>query len=369
MLNNLILHMKLFFTKQRFRTVETKLDFSNVLIKPRYSSLNSRKDVEVKTEYTTKWAKKQMDGVPIFVSNMDTTGTFSMANVCCKNSIYTVIHKHYTIEEWIDFTIQSHDFMDEVKKYVFISTGTRPGDIEKLHAVIYETGIKNICVDNANGYTKDFVNCIRQLRQIYPDSIILAGSVATKFMGLKLLNAGADIIRFGIGSGALCTTRMLTGIGVPQFSLILDCAKFIQANGGLFMSDGGATCPGDLVKAFGAGANFVMSGSMFYGHSECEVLIVQNEVTGKKECLHYGMSSKVAMEKHYGLMADYRAEEGKVEHIPYKGHVQDTLNKLLGGIRSACTYTNSRNISELSKNVRFIKVNQQTNEIYSKNKF
>lgn len=369
MLKSILLNIELFFTKQRFRTVETKLDFSNVLIKPRYSSLVSRKDVDLKVNYVTKWAKKTMDGIPVFVSNMDTTGTFSMAKVCCVNRMYTVIHKHYSLEEWQDFIACCQESIEIIRKYVFISTGTRSVDIEKLHDIIKATGIYNICIDNANGYTKDFVKCVKMIRERYPDSIIIAGSVATKFMGLKLLEAGADILRYGIGSGALCTTRMLTGIGVPQFSLILDCARFIQANGGLFMSDGGATCPGDIVKAFGAGANFVMSGSMFYGHSECEVPVMYNENTGKKECIHYGMSSKMAMEKNYGVMADYRAEEGKVEKIPYRGHVQETLNKLLGGIRSACTYTNCKNISELKKNVRFIKVTQQTNEIYSRNKF
>lgn len=369
MFNYCKLWLKLFFTKQRFRTVETKMDFSNVLIKPRYSSLVSRKDVDVKTKYVTKWAKKVMDGVPLFVSNMDTTGTFSMAKVCCSNSIYTTIHKHYSVDDWKDFVDNSKEFLDKIRKYVFISTGTRTGDIEKLHQIIHATGILNICMDNANGYTKDFVKCVKLIRRSYPNSIIIAGSVATKFMGLKLLDAGADIIRYGIGSGALCTTRMLTGIGVPQFSLILDCAKFIQANGGLFMSDGGATCPGDIVKAYAAGADFVMSGSMFYGHTECEVPITYNEETGKKECIHYGMSSKMAMEKHYGEMANYRAEEGKVERISYRGDVQNTLDKILGGIRSACTYTNCKNISELNKNARFIKVTQQTNEIYSRNKF
>lgn len=368
MLKFLALKLQLFLTKKRFTTVETKLDFSDVLIKPRYSTLSSRKDVAVETRFVTKWAKKEIVGIPVFVSNMDTTGTFTMARACAKYKMFTVIHKHYSFDDWRDFVENTED-IEEVKKYVFISTGTRDQDIEKLVKIVAITGITNICVDNANGYTKDFVYHISTIRRFYPDSVIIAGSVATKFMGLKLLEAGADIIRYGIGSGALCTTRMLTGIGVPQFSLIMDCAKFIQADGGLFMSDGGATCPGDVVKAFGAGADFVMSGSLFYGHSECEVPISINEKTGEKECIHYGMSSKKAMEKHYGKMAEYRAEEGKVERIRYRGDVSETIDKLLGGIRSACTYTNCRNISQLCKNVRFIKVNKQTNEIYSKNKF
>ncbi len=368
MFKNIFINLQLFFTKQRFRTVETKMDFSDVLIKPRYSTLSSRKDVNLETTYITKWAKKEITGVPIFVSNMDTTGTFTMATACAKQKIFTAIHKHYSIDDWRNF-IEKTDNIEDLKKYVFISTGTRDQDVEKLIKIIAITDIQNICIDNANGYTKDFVYHVQTIRRFYPDSIIIAGSVATKFMGLKLLEAGADIIRYGIGSGALCTTRLLTGIGVPQFSLILDCSKFIKANGGLIMSDGGATCPGDIVKAFGAGADFVMSGSMFYGHTECEVPIFHNDKTGEKECIHYGMSSKKAMEKHYGEMAAYRAEEGKVEHVRYRGNVHDTLNKILGGIRSACTYTNSRSIYDLHKNIRFIKVNKQTNEIYSKNKF
>ncbi len=369
MLKYLLLKLKCFITTRRFTTTATKLDFSNVLIKPRYSKLNSRKDVDLNVSYTTKWAKKQLDGVPIFVSNMDTTGTFSMSIKCLEYKIYTAIHKHYSVQEWREFIELHKRLLPELKKYIFISTGTRDQDYTKLIKIVKLTGIENICIDNANGYTKSFVSFVKEIRQKFPNSVIIAGSVATKFMGMKLLDAGADIIRFGIGSGSLCTTRMLTGIGVPQFSLILECAKFIRNNGGLFMSDGGATCPGDFVKAFGAGADFIMSGSMFYGHTECETEIRENKHTGEKQCIHYGMSSKQAMEKHYGEMANYRAEEGKVEIIKYKGNVSDTLNKILGGIRSGCTYTNSKNIVELHDNVRFIKVNQQTNEIFSKNKF
>lgn len=368
MIKYLLLKLKCLLTKRRFTTTETKLDFSNVLVKPRYSSLNSRKDIDLNVNYTTKWAKKKMDGVPIFVSNMDTTGTFSMAKECIKYKMYTVIHKHYSSNEWQDFVNNNELLLPEIKKYVFISTGTREQDYNKLRKIIKLTGIENICIDNANGYTKSFVSFVKDIRRNYPNSVIIAGSVATKFMGMKLLDAGADIIRFGIGSGSLCTTRVLTGIGVPQFSLILECAEFIKNNGGLFMSDGGATCPGDFVKAFGAGADFVMSGSMFYGHTECGVETKVN-ADGERFCIHYGMSSKHAMEKHYGEMANYRAEEGKVELIKYKGRVSETLDKIFGGIRSGCTYTNSKNISELHKNVRFIKVNNQTNEIFSKNKF
>lgn len=358
-------HKKLSTTKQRF--IETKMDFSDVLIKPRYSKINSRKDVSLETNYTTKWAKKKLNGF-LMVANMDTTGTFEMAKECYKHKVYTAIHKHYSVEEWTNFNNSLSESEQDIKNYIFISTGTRPVDFEKLQLISAKTGILNICLDNANGHTIDFINHTRLLRKTYPDAIIITGNVATKFMALKLLKAGSDIIKIGVGNGACCTTRVLSSIGYPQFSLIIELADFVKNKGGLLLSDGGVKNPGDIVKAIAAGSSLVMSGSLFYGHDECCTEIVTNE-KGTKECVHYGMSSKKAMEKHYGKMESYRAEEGKVVKVPYKGNVIFTLEKIFGGIRSACTYTNCKIITELSTNARFIKVNNQTNEMYGKNTF
>ena len=361
--NWLFNHNSLRIKKQRF--IETKMDFSDVLIKPRYSKINSRNDVSLDVEYTTKWAKKKITGT-LMVANMDTTGTFDMAKECSKHKVYTAIHKHYTVEDWKTF----NDSIDEnIKKYVFISTGTRPVDFEKLRDIIEITGIQNICLDNANGHTIDFINHTQLLRRIYPECILITGNVATKFLALKLLNAGSDIIKIGIGPGSMCLTRQASGVGYPQFSLIMELADFVKSKKGILLSDGGVKNPGDMVKAISAGAHMVMSGSLFYGHVECNTEIVKNKSTGEKECIHYGMSSKKAMEKHYGKMEKYRAEEGKVVKVPFKGSVEETLQKIFGGIRSACTYLNCKNITELPKNARFIKVNNQTNEIYGKNTF
>lgn len=357
-------HKSLQTTKQRF--IETKLDFSDVLIKPRYSKINSRSNVSLETNYVTKWAKKPLSGF-LMVANMDTTGTFEMAKECSKHKVYTAIHKHYTVEDWNNFNTSIID-NEEIKQYIFISTGTRKCDFEKLEKIIGITGIRNICLDNANGHTIDFINHTKLLRQTYPDAIIITGNVATKFMALKLLKAGSDIIKIGVGNGACCTTRILSAIGYPQFSLIIELADFVKSKNGLLLSDGGVKNPGDIVKAIAAGSSMVMSGSLFYGHDECCTEIITNE-NGTKECIHYGMSSKKAMEKHYGKMESYRAEEGKVVKVPYKGNVVFTLEKIFGGIRSACSYTNCKNISELSTNARFIKVHNQTNEIYGKNTF
>ena len=356
-------HHSLRTRKQRF--IETKLDFSDVLIKPRYSKINSRRDVSLETNYKTKWARKQINGF-LIVANMDTTGTFNMAKECFKHKVYTAIHKHYTIEEWNEF---NDTINQDIKEYIFISTGIRQVDFEKLQKIIEITGIKNICLDNANGHTIDFINHTKLIRKTYPESILMAGNVATKFMALKLLNSGADILKVGIGNGACCTTRILSGIGVPQFSLIIELSEFIKSKGGLLLSDGGVKNSGDIVKAIAAGSSLVMSGSLFYGHDQCDTEIIKNKISGKKECIHYGMSSKKAMEKHYGKMQNYRAEEGKVVNVEYRGSINNTLDKILGGIRSACTYTNCKSIMELPKNARFIKVHNQTNEIYGKNTF
>ena len=346
-----------------FKKFTEKLDFNNVLIKPRQSNLNSRKDVDLVVNYTTLHSKKILSGIPIIASNMDTIGTFSMAYALSKDKLFTVIHKHYSLDKWKDF-INLPEF-DEINKYLFISSGTRKNDIEKLCQIISFSGgkIDKICLDNANGHINVFIENVKNIRKMFPHSIIMAGSVATKTGGLKLLEAGADIIRYGIGSGSVCTTRMITGVGVPQFSLILDCANAIQKKGGIFLSDGGITCPGDIGKAFGAGADFVMCGGLFNGHYECEC-----EISPGGYIEYYGMASNNAMNK-YNQQTNYISDEGKSVMVKYRGNVKETIQRILGGIRSLCTYTNSYKLLHLKKNVRFIKVCQQTNEIYSINKF
>ena len=338
-----------------------KLDFSDVLIKPKRSTINSRSDVELERNFKLKYSKSEWTGIPIMVANMDTTGTFEMFLECKNHKIITCIHKHYTIDEWINFKTEHKNDIDW--NYICLSTGVSQKDFEKtIEILIVCPKIKMIMIDVANGYTENFVECIKRCRNKFPNKIIIAGNVVTSEMTEQLILAGADIVKVGIGPGSVCTTRKQTGVGFPQLSAILECGDAAHGLGGLIISDGGCTCPGDFGKAFGAGADFVMSGGMFSGHLESSGDII--EENGKKMKLFYGMSSDTAMNKHSGGVANYRSSEGKTVKIPYKGPIKNTLLDLLGGIRSTLTYVGAKYLKELSKRCTFIRVNNQLNNIY-----
>ncbi|MCH5721195.1 GMP reductase [Niabella hibiscisoli] len=291
---------------------------------------------------------------------MDTVGTFDMAIALSAEKIITAIHKHYSIEQWSAF-LEGID--DETYQYIAVSTGTGLSDADKLKTLLSSYPKLNfICIDVANGYSEHFVAFVKQTRTLYPDKTIIAGNVVTGEMVEELLLAGADIIKVGIGPGSVCTTRVKTGVGYPQLSAIIECADAAHGLGGQIISDGGCKVPGDVAKAFGAGADFVMLGGMLAGHDESggEVIEEKNE----KYKLFYGMSSKTAMDKHAGGVANYRASEGKTVKIPYRGPVADTLKDLLGGIRSTCTYVGAARLKELTKRTTFIRVAEQHNEVF-----
>ena len=338
---------------------DIKLDFTDVLIKPKRSTISSRSEVELMRTFITKHSKINWSGVPIMVANMDTTGTFEMAAECQKHKIITCIHKHYNSEEWYKFMTEQNVDVN----YVCISTGISDADFIKTQSIIeLIPDIYMICIDVANGYSERFVSMLNKFRQTFPDKVLIAGNVVTSEMTEQLILAGADIVKVGIGPGSVCTTRKQTGVGFPQLSAILECADAAHGLGGLIISDGGCTIPGDFSKAFGAGADFVMSGGYFSGHSESGGELV--EENGVQYKTFYGMSSDTAMKKYAGGVANYRSSEGKTVKIPYKGPVENTLLDLLGGIRSTLTYVGAKYLKELSKRCTFIRVNSQLNNIY-----
>lgn len=339
-----------------------KLGFKDVMIRPKRSTLSSRAQVALDRNFTFLHSKQQWNGVPIMAANMDTVGTFEMAKELSKHKIFTAIHKHYTIEQW-------HSFASSVDKntleYVAVSTGTGEADSKKI-ATIFEQNpqIKFICIDVANGYSEHFVNFVKKARQNYPDKVIMAGNVVTGEMVEELLLAGADIVKVGIGPGSVCTTRVKTGVGYPQLSAIIECADAAHGLGGQIVSDGGCKIPGDIAKAFGGGADFVMLGGMLAGHTESGGETV--EIDGEKFKQFYGMSSETAMNKHVGGVANYRASEGKTVQIPYRGSVENTVQDFLGGLRSTCTYVGASKLKELTKRTTFIRVQEQHNQVFSK---
>lgn len=340
---------------------DVKLGFKDVMFRPKRSTLKSRSQVNLQRTFKFLHTGQEWFGIPIMAANMDTVGTFDMALTLSNHQLFTAIHKHYTQEEWKQFLSVAPN---GIENYIAISTGTADQDLEKVNKVFkVNPSLRFICIDVANGYSEHFVDFVKKTRDHYPDKVIIAGNVVTGEMVEELLLAGADIIKVGIGPGSVCTTRVKTGVGYPQLSAIIECADAAHGIGGQIISDGGCTTPGDVSKAFGGGADYVMLGGMLAGHDESGGELIEKD--GKQVKLFYGMSSATAMVKHAGGVAEYRASEGKTVEVPYRGQVEKTLQDILGGIRSTCTYVGASQLKELTKRTTFIRVAEQENRIYN----
>ena len=337
---------------------DIKLGFKDVMLRPKRSTLSSRSEVSLIRKFKFLHSSNSWEGIPIMAANMDTTGTMEMAKVLATQQLFTAIHKHYTIAQWKIFMKKADD---KIIEHIAVSTGTSTDDAGKLDRILKEnTSLRFICIDVANGYSEKFVSFVKATRNKYPGKVIIAGNVVTGEMVEELLLAGADIIKVGIGPGSVCTTRVKTGVGYPQLSAIIECSDAAHGLGGQIISDGGCKVPGDVVKAFGGGADFVMLGGMLAGHEESGGELIKKD--GKQYKSFYGMSSETAMNKYAGGVADYRASEGKTTQIPYRGKVIETVQDILGGLRSACTYVGAKSLKELSKRTTFIRVEEQHNE-------
>ena len=333
-----------------------QLDFHNVLIRPKRTTISSRSQVNLEREITFPHSTLRWKGVPIIAANMDTTGTFEVYDELVKHKMITCFNKFYNLQNYQDKISKTGLNPD----YFMISTGINEENVYKLRQIVEATNCKWICVDVANGYMEQVVHFCKKLRATFPDKIIVAGNVATREMVEELIiNGKVDVVKVGIGPGSACLTRLKTGVGVPQLSAIIDCADAAHGCGGYIIGDGGITCPGDMSKAFGGGADFVMCGGVFAGHDENPGQLV--EENGEKYKLFYGMSSQHAMEKHYGKMANYRSSEGRCIKVKYKGPLEKTILDYLGGIRSTCAYINAHKIKHMSKCVTFVVVSQQLN--------
>ncbi|ARV13894.1 GMP reductase [Polaribacter sp. SA4-12] len=341
---------------------ELKLGFKDVMIRPKRSTLKSRSQVTLEREFTFLHSDVVWKGIPIMAANMDTVGTFEMAETLGKHNLFTAIHKHYSLDEWKEFASKADE---KTLKNIAVSTGTGKDDSEKVKQILSEfPQINFICVDVANGYSEHFVDFVKKMRKNHPNKVIIAGNVVTGEMVEELLLAGADIIKVGIGPGSVCTTRVKTGVGYPQLSAIIECADAAHGMGGQIISDGGCKTPGDISKAFGGAADFVMLGGMLAGHTESGGKLIEKD--GEKFKIFYGMSSETAMTKHVGGVANYRASEGKTVEIPFRGNVDDTIIDILGGIRSTCTYVGASRLKNLTKRTTFIRVQEQENQVYTK---
>ena len=362
----------------KFDSMDKYFDFRDVLILPKKSKINSRKDVVLERTIVFQngvtWT-----GIPIVAANMTTIGTLDLYKVLSSYKIITALHKFHKLQDLLDYN-KANSESKLNPDYFMISTGIGSDDYTNLTLILDNFDCKFICVDIANGYISKFNDFCKTLRAEYPEKIILAGNVCTS-EGVELLNdLEIDIHKIGIGGGSACTTRIQTGVGMPQLSCILECVQACKEYNNIsfkiyynydhhklkrsfILSDGGITCPGDLAKAFGAGADFVMIGGAFAGHDENPGQMIVDEKTGTKQKLFYGMSSTYAMKNNYAANnnTDYRSSEGRELKVPYKGALKNTIDNYLGGLRSACTYTNSANLEELALNTKFICVNNQYN--------
>ena len=359
---------------------EIKLDYKDVLIRPKRSTLKSRSQVRLERKFTFRNSKTDYEGVPIMAANMDGVGTFAMADKLAEGNIFTCLVKTYTADELIEY-FAPIAYIPERTANVAMSIGTSDEDwckLEIVHQVVKDK-LKYVCMDIANGYSDHFAARVRKVRDQFPDVVIIAGNVVTGEMTEELILAGADIVKVGIGPGSVCTTRIQTGVGYPQLSAVMECADAAHGLGGHIIADGGCTCPGDVAKAFAGGADFVMLGGMLAGHDQGGGEVITkyyetNEIQGfekvietKKFVQFYGMSSDAANTKHFGGLKDYRSSEGREVLVPYRGDVAATIQDLLGGIRSTCTYAGAMKLKQLSKCTTFVRCTQQFNAVYANN--
>jgi len=384
---------------------EIKICFSDVLIKPKRSTLSSRKDVTLERTFLTK-NQNSISGIPIIAANMS-TGNFNMANIFIKNNMFVAIAKHYN-NKWMEIcndTIQDDVNDNDLLKYIgncFYTIGMCEEEVDQLKLFYNSVRVKGfnpdnikICIDIANGYSQKFADFVNFVRIHFPNNIIMAGNVCTPEMTQELILAGADIIKIGIGPGSACTTRLKTGVGYPQLSACIENADVAHGLDALICLDGGITCPGDVAKAFGANSDFVMIGGMFAGTDECDGDIItkyehdgtfnrigipihvdgmsvqlppqrhmfhyEPNIIEKKYKIWYGMSSDIAP-GNKGKEKKYRTSEGRIEEILLKGPVQNIIDDILGGLRSACTYVGASQLKNMGKCTSFVKVGRQHNK-------
>jgi GMP reductase len=339
---------------------EIKLDYSDVLFRPKRSTLKSRKEVDLIRTYKFKFSNNEWTGVPIIASNMDGVGELEVANTLAEFKIMTSLTKQHDLDK-----INNYHNIKKIFHYLALSCGTSSESFERLNTILKEYSFfQFICIDIANGYSEHFSKFVSSVREKYPTKTIIAGNVVTADMTQELILNGADIVKVGIGPGSVCTTRIQTGVGYPQLSAVIECADAAHGLGAHIIADGGCTCPGDVAKAFGGGADFVMLGGMLAGHMEGGGKIIKENNIEHIE--FYGTSSEEANTKHFGGLSDYRSSEGKKVKILYRGKLKNTVLDMLGGLRSSCTYVGAPTLKQLSKCTTFIRVKQQYNDTFGK---
>ena len=325
---------------------DLKLDYSDVLFRPKRSTLSSRKDVDLNRTYKFKYSQNEWSGIPIVAANMDGVGELDVAEKLSEFGMITCLTKQHDVNK-----LKKYKKLKSIYKNLALSVGIKKEEFERLNKTLKEFSFINfICIDVANGYSEHFSAFIKSVRDKYPTKTIIAGNVVTADMTQELVLSGADIVKVGIGPGSVCA--------------VIECADAAHGLGAHIIADGGCTCPGDVAKGFGGGADFVMLGGMFAGHDEGGGKVTKSN--GSKYIEFYGSSSETANKKHYGGLSDYRSSEGRSVKIKYRGKIKDTILNILGGVRSSCTYVGAPSLKQLSKCTTFVRVSNQFNDTFAK---
>lgn len=343
-----------------------KLDFEDVLLCPRRTLATSRKDINLFREFRFYHSPYNLKCIPIIVANMSSVGTIEAARTVTKYGMMCALHKYYDIDTIINFYHECKE--RRVLDKVWFSFGIRDKDFDK--AVLFNNSLKdekyspNLVLDSANGHMDKFCITCSKYRDLFKDSIICAGNVVIQEMTSELiLHGGVDIVKIGLGSGSACLSRSIAGTGYPQLSACLENSAIAHGlkNGdkklGLITSDGGIKQIGDIAKAIAVGSDIVMIGGMFSGYLENAGEWVLDEQGNKKSIKFYGMSSYYAQEL-FDEVKDYTASEGEVKEVNYKGSMEVIIKEILGGLRSACSYSGASSLRDLSKCAALVRINR-----------
>lgn len=341
---------------------EEQLDFDDLMLMPQHSDMNSRKEVILEREI--KWIgndgiQHSFNCIPIMAANMIGIGCPSMAKVLVKNKCICTMEKHYTFDQ-LDSLF--YELTDAERQLIFPTIGIKES-IDTLDKLDKKWKLNGIVLDVPNAYIPAVLERTKLLAKTFPHAFLIVGNVVTSDRTYTLLEAGATAVKVNIGAGSCCTTRKMTNCGRPQASAVIDCANAAHNVHKFVISDGGCKNEGHIATAFGCGADFVMSGSMFMGCDEMETEIIEKD--GKQYKIAMGSSSKRAQDMVFGGMTKYRASEGREVLVPCKGPLQNTLDSIFGGLRSAGTYIGSHKLKDFNKHANFYKVRRTLNDVFA----
>jgi len=335
---------------------DIKLDFDDVLIKPRKSIVPlTRKSVNIEIPWLDKTAH------PVVIANMPSTGTYEIAKHMTPMKVFTFIHKEYKVHEHRENLSVMED-----RSYIAITSGVRDKDVMRTIEIISgfeDIGMINVDIANVYANVSGMIKAIKTFKEHFPNILLCAGNICDKDLMQTLVDAGADYIKVGVGSGAACITRTEVGVGIPQWSAVRECYEESQKTGCRIISDGGCVTAGDVCKAIAAGADMVMIAGMVSSCYECSNMV---EIDGQQYVNLYGLGSTKQYNIHTISEQEYRPNEGRDLMIPAKGHIKDIINQILGGLRSVCTYVGVSHITQLSSHAEFIVVNNTHNRSLEK---